>query len=98
MAASGSAGEIAGRYAGRFAHDYRAPDLLARLAEMPALLASPAARLIASGRNRNVRVELPIHGRNVAVGENVGADGYFFGLEYIFYALVYTFIAPGDKN
>ncbi|MDA1116747.1 MAG: hypothetical protein O2979_01820 [Proteobacteria bacterium] len=41
--------------------------MLARLADMPAVLASPAARLIASGRNRNVRVELPIHGRNVVV-------------------------------
>ncbi len=67
MAASGPAGEVAGRYIGTLADAYRAPDLLARLADMPAVLASPAARLIASGRNRNVRVEMPIHGRNVVV-------------------------------
>ncbi|HZN86742.1 MAG TPA: lipopolysaccharide kinase InaA family protein [Burkholderiales bacterium] len=56
-----------GPYAGRVADAYRAPDLLAALAGLPALLAAPAARLVATGRNRNLRVELPVHGRRVAV-------------------------------
>jgi lipopolysaccharide kinase (Kdo/WaaP) family protein len=56
-----------GPYAGRIADAYRAPDLLARLADLPAALAAPAARMVAEGRNRNIRVELPVHGRNVAV-------------------------------
>ncbi len=67
MPASGAAAAIAGRYTGEIAHAYRAPDLLARLAELPAVLSSPAARLMTTGRNRNLRVELPVLGRNVTV-------------------------------
>ena len=65
MRASGAG--LAGRYAGELAQAYRSPELLALLADLPALLAAPAARLIAAGRNRNVRIELPVAGRGVPV-------------------------------
>jgi hypothetical protein len=65
MPASGAG--LAGCYAGELAEAYRTPEVLAQLADLPALLATPAARLIASGRNRNIRVELPVRGRSVAV-------------------------------
>jgi hypothetical protein len=52
----------AGPYEGELAARYRHPDTLACLAEMPRLLASPAAREVASGRNRHVVVELPVAG------------------------------------
>lgn len=56
-----------GPYTGRIADAYCAPDLLARLAALPAVLASPEARLMTAGRNRNVRVELPLRGKTLAV-------------------------------
>ena len=56
-----------GRYVGELAPEYRAPELLARLAELPAWLASPAARQVAGGRNRHVRVELPREGASEAL-------------------------------
>jgi len=65
MPASGAG--LAGRYAGELAETYRTPEVLALLADLPALLAAPAARLIASGRNRNIRVEIPVGGRSVPV-------------------------------
>jgi lipopolysaccharide kinase (Kdo/WaaP) family protein len=65
MSASGAG--LAGRYAGELAQAYRSPELLALLADLPALLAAPAARLIATGRNRNIRIELPAGGRRVPV-------------------------------
>ena len=65
MRASGAG--LAGRYAGELAQAYRSPELLARLAQLPALLAAPAARLIAAGRNRNIRIELPVGERRVPV-------------------------------
>ena len=52
----------AGPYEGELAARYRHPDTLACLAELPALLAAPAAREVASGRNRHVLVELPVAG------------------------------------
>jgi hypothetical protein len=67
MPASAQARAVAGPYAGEIAAPYRAPDLLARLADLPARLASPQARLITRDRNRNIRIELPVHGRDVAV-------------------------------
>ncbi len=51
-----------GPYVGELAPDYRAPELLAQLAALPALLAAPAARQVAGGRNRHVCIELPVHG------------------------------------
>jgi tRNA A-37 threonylcarbamoyl transferase component Bud32 len=64
MAASGAA---AGRYAGEIAAPYRAPAVLEQLAALPVLLAAPGARLMTSGRNRNVRLELDAGGRRVPV-------------------------------
>src|SRR5512134_3627087 len=64
MAASGT---IAGRYAGEIAPAYRAPALAERLAALPALLAAPGARLITTGRNRNLRIELDLAGKSVPV-------------------------------
>lgn len=65
MPASGAG--LAGRYAGELAEAYRRPEVLALLADLPALLAAPAARLITSGRNRNIRIEVPAGGRSVPV-------------------------------
>ena len=65
MSASGAA--VAGCYAGELALAYRSPRLLALLADLPALLAAPAARTLAAGRNRNIRIELPVDGGSVAV-------------------------------
>jgi hypothetical protein len=56
-----------GPYVGELAPEYRAPELLARLAELPALLASPEARPVAGGRNRHVRIDLPLGGASEAV-------------------------------
>lgn len=67
MAASAAAGAVAGRYSGEIAGPYRTPDVLAQLAELPALLAAPAARLIAAGRNRNIVIDLPLPGGTRAV-------------------------------
>jgi len=67
MPASAEARVVAGPYAGEIAAPYRAPDLLACLARLPELLAAPDAHLIAEGRNRNIRVELPLQGRTLAV-------------------------------
>jgi tRNA A-37 threonylcarbamoyl transferase component Bud32 len=64
MAASAA---VAGPYAGEIAAPYRAPELIERLAGLPALLAAPGARLMTAGRNRNVRIELDAHGRRVPV-------------------------------
>jgi tRNA A-37 threonylcarbamoyl transferase component Bud32 len=64
MDASGTA---AGRYTGEIATPYRTPGLLERLAGLPGLLAAPEARLMTSGRNRNVRIELDLGGRRVPV-------------------------------
>ena len=72
MAASGA---LAGRYAGEIAPAYRSAALTERLATLPELLAAPAASLITTGRNRNLRalvgeadlpdgVELVWHGVN----------------------------------
>ena len=52
---------------GEVAPEYRAPELLAWLAELPAWLVSPAARQIAGGRNRHVCIELPVQGGSQAV-------------------------------
>jgi len=62
-----SAAPLAGRYAGELADAWRSPEVLAQLARLPALLEAPAARLIAGGRNRNVRIELALDGRAVPV-------------------------------
>lgn len=62
-----SAPTRAGRLAGVMADPWRDPEVLARLAGLPALLEAPGARLIAGGRNRNVRIELPLNGRHTAV-------------------------------
>ena len=64
MAASGA---LAGRYAGEIAPAYRSAALTERLATLPELLAAPAARLITTGRNRNLRIELELGGRAVPV-------------------------------
>lgn len=65
MPASGAA--VAGHCAGELADAYRSPELLNLLADLPALLAAPAARPMTTGRNRNIRIELPVGGRSVAV-------------------------------
>jgi hypothetical protein len=65
MAAEGAA--LAGAFAGEVAQRWRAPDLLERLSRLPALLDAPGAQLLAAGRNRNIRLELPVNGRNVAM-------------------------------
>ncbi len=67
MAASAQTRAAAGPYAGEIAPAYRAPDFLARLAALPQLLAAADARLVAAGRNRNIRIELPLNGRTVPV-------------------------------
>ena len=67
MPASAEARVVAGPYAGEIAAPYRAPDLLACLARLPQVLAATDAHLIAEGRNRNIRVELPLQGRTLAV-------------------------------
>ncbi|MCE9616400.1 MAG: hypothetical protein K8T26_19175 [Lentisphaerae bacterium] len=48
-----------GPYIGEIAERCRQPAFLARLADLPALLASPGAQVIADGRNRHVRVRVP---------------------------------------
>jgi hypothetical protein len=65
MPASGAA--VAGHCAGELADAYRTPELLNLLADLPALLAAPTARPMTTGRNRNIRIELPVGGRSVAV-------------------------------
>jgi len=67
MPASALARTVAGPYTGEISAPYRAPDLLASLARLPEALAAPDARLIAEGRNRNIRVELPLAGSTRAV-------------------------------
>ena len=62
-----SAGAIAGAYAGEIAERYRAPDLLEALARLAQLLDAPQARLMTTGRNRNIRIELPLRGATHAV-------------------------------
>lgn len=52
-----------GPYLGEIAARYAAADLLACLADLPSHLASPQAQILAAGRNRNVRVELPVNGK-----------------------------------
>ncbi|MDH5219998.1 MAG: lipopolysaccharide kinase InaA family protein [Betaproteobacteria bacterium] len=64
MAASGA---VAGRYTGAIAPAFHSPALAERLASLPELLAAPAARLITTGRNRNLRIELEVAGRTVPV-------------------------------
>jgi len=64
MAANGAA---AGHYAGEIAAPYRTSAVLEQLADLPALLAAPGARLMTTGRNRNVRIELEAPGGRVAV-------------------------------
>jgi len=58
---------LVGPYTGELAPQFRAPDCLARLAALPELLTLPSARLVASGRNRNIRIDLPVDGRSEAV-------------------------------
>lgn len=65
MAVDGTA--LAGAFAGELADRWRAPDLLEHLSRLPALLAAPGAQLLAAGRNRNIRLELPVNGRTVAM-------------------------------
>ncbi|MDH4173295.1 MAG: hypothetical protein OEV97_06070, partial [Betaproteobacteria bacterium] len=67
MPASAQARAVVGAYAGEIAEAYRDAALTEQLARLPALLAAPAARLIAGGRNRNIRIELPLQGRTIAV-------------------------------
>lgn len=67
MPASAQARTVAGPYTGEIAAPCRAPELLAQLARLPELLSAPAARLIAEGRNRNIRIELPLQGGRRAV-------------------------------
>jgi hypothetical protein len=62
-----SAALLAGRYAGALADAWRDPEVLAQLAELPALLDAPNAHLVADGRNRNIRIEVAVNGRPVAV-------------------------------
>jgi hypothetical protein len=56
-----------GPYVGELAAQYRTPELLAQLAELQSLLASPSARQVAGGRNRHVCIDLPVDGRSQAV-------------------------------
>jgi hypothetical protein len=56
-----------GAYSGEIEGAYRDEALLAALAELPARLTSPAAEVVAAGRNRNVRVTLPRGGGTVEV-------------------------------
>jgi hypothetical protein len=67
-----------GPYVGEVAPEYRAPELLERLAELPRCLAAPSASLLAAGRNRHVRIELPLNGstRPVLV-KAFGAQPFF---------------------
>ncbi len=51
-----------GPYVGEVAPEYRAPEVLERLAELPRCLSAPSASLLAAGRNRHVRIELPLNG------------------------------------
>lgn len=67
MPASAEARTVAGPYTGEIAAPCRAPELLAQLARLPELLGAPAARLIAEGRNCNIRIELPLAGGTRAV-------------------------------
>jgi hypothetical protein len=62
-----SAAPLAGRYSGELADAWRRPAVLAQLADLPALISAPGARLVAGGRNRNVRIELALDGGPVAV-------------------------------
>jgi len=56
-----------GPYVGELAPEYRSPDLLACLAELPARLTSASAQVVAEGRNRHVRIDLPVNGRTETV-------------------------------
>ena len=56
-----------GPYVGELAPGYGAADLLEQLAELPALLASSGARLVAGGRNRHVCIDLPVNGKRHSV-------------------------------
>lgn len=56
-----------GPYSGDVADRYRAPEVLAGLESLPALLAAPGAAVIAEGRNRHVRVEVTVDGRAVPI-------------------------------
>jgi hypothetical protein len=51
-----------GPYVGELAPEYHAPELLDWLAELPRWLASSSARLVAAGRNRHVRLDIPVNG------------------------------------
>jgi hypothetical protein len=62
-----SAPTLAGRLAGEIADAWRDPGTLALLAELAALLEALGARLVAGGRNRNVRIALARDGRAIPV-------------------------------
>lgn len=62
-----SAPTLAGRLAGEMVGAWRDPGTLAVLAELAVLLEAPGARLVAGGRNRNVRIVLARDGRAVPV-------------------------------
>lgn len=67
MRASAAAPAVAGAYAGEIAAPYRSPELLAQLARLPELLQAPDARLVAQGRNRNIRITLSLPGGTLDV-------------------------------
>jgi hypothetical protein len=62
-----AASAVAGDYAGEIAEHCRAADLIEALARLPELLEAPGAQLIAAGRNRNLRLRLPLRGASLEV-------------------------------
>lgn len=52
----------AGPYSGALAPQFLSEEFVAALAELPALLASPLARVVADGRNRHVCIDMPVNG------------------------------------
>jgi hypothetical protein len=56
-----------GAYQGVIAPEYESPDLVRALADLPACLASPDAVPVSIGRNKNVRIVLPLRQGPAAV-------------------------------
>ncbi|MEX0943164.1 MAG: lipopolysaccharide kinase InaA family protein [Pseudomonadales bacterium] len=70
-----------GPYIGQMDPGYQADDFIAALAKLPMCLASPDAKLLAAGRNRNIRVELPVNGkRHTFVVKSFGSESFVAGL------------------
>ena len=58
---------IVGPYSGEVASRYRVGDFLASLTQLPQLLTSRSAQTVAAGRNRHVRIDMPVDGRSETV-------------------------------